>query len=53
MGALFRFRGLRFASRSARAVASMLGLMFWFRWNMLVGSYLSFSATSRAYFSGP
>src|SRR5919198_3617369 len=27
------------------------GLMFWLRWNRLFGSYLSFSATRRAYFS--
>jgi hypothetical protein len=29
------------------------GLMFWFRWNRLCGSYLSFSATRRAYLSSP
>ena len=29
------------------------GLMFWLSWNRLCGSYLSFSATRRAYFSSP
>jgi hypothetical protein len=29
------------------------GLMFWLRWNRLYGSYLSFSATRRAYLSSP
>ena len=30
-----------------------VGLMFWLRRNKFVGSYLSLSATSRSYFSGP
>ena len=36
-----------------RSYAELLGGMFWLSENTLSGSYLSFSATSRANFSSP